>query len=233
MGPRSPTGGTGGAAVMPGRAGETLPGGRFDIWAAAHSASAGTRQASCDSLAIVMRLLSTSFLLCFALGAQEKFVPIRGGDMPGRPGVRVDDFEMAHTPVTNAQYAEFIRATGHAAPEHFIGGAPPAGFGNHPVIYVNRYDVYDYLQWRSKKEGRIYRLPMAAEHEYAAKAGRDGLKYVWSESDPKNQTNYDETGDRAFADWKKHLKPVKSYSPNPWDLYDMSGNVWQMVGNEY
>ncbi|HNY38909.1 MAG TPA: SUMF1/EgtB/PvdO family nonheme iron enzyme [Bryobacteraceae bacterium] len=125
-----------------------------------------------------MRLLSVSFLLCFALGAQEKFVPIRGGDLPGRPGVRVDDFEMADAPVTGAQYAEFIRATGHAAPEHFVAGAPPQGFEKHPVIYVNRYDVYGYLQWRSKKEGRIYRLPMAAEHEYAAKAGRDGAAYL-------------------------------------------------------
>ena len=180
-----------------------------------------------------MRLLSISFLLCFALAAQEKFVPVRGGDLPGRAGVRVDDFEMADAPVTNAQYAEFIRATGHAAPEHFVGGVPPAGFENHPVIYVNRYDIFDYLQWRSGKERRIYRLPMAAEHEYAAKAGRSGLKYVWGQSDPKNQTNYDETGDRSFGDWKKHLKPVKSYQPNPWGLYDMSGNVWQMVGNEY
>ncbi|MBE0658025.1 MAG: SUMF1/EgtB/PvdO family nonheme iron enzyme, partial [Bryobacteraceae bacterium] len=187
---------------------------------------------------IAMRLtpvlfLSTSFLLSFTLPAQEKFVPVQGGELPGRPGVRVENFEIADAPLTNAQYAEFIRSTGHRAPEHFTANAPPAGFENHPVIFVNRYDVYAYLQWRSNKEGRIYRLPMSAEHEYAAKAGRDNLKFVWGDSAPTGQANFDDTGNRDFSDWKRYLKPVKSYQPNPWGLHDMSGNVWQMVGNEY
>lgn len=179
------------------------------------------------------RVVCIVFALCFAAAAQERFVPIQGGEVPDRPGVRVESFEMADTPLTNAQYAEFLRATGHRAPEHFAGGVPPPGFENHPVIFVNRYDVYAYLQWRSKKENRIYRLPLSAEHEYAAKAGRAGLKYVWGDADPQGKTNYADSGDRDFSAWQKHLKPVKSYAPNPWGLYDMSGNVWQMVSNEY
>lgn len=173
-----------------------------------------------------------AMLLCAAASAQEKFVPIEGGHLPGRPGVRVESFEMADTPLTNAQYAEFLRATSYHAPEHFVNGAPPRGFENHPVIFVNRYDVYAYLRWRSKKENRIYRLPLSAEHEYAAKAGRDGLKYVWGDADPAGKANFAEA-DRDYTAWQKFLKPVKSYEPNPWGLYDMSGNVWQMVGNEY
>ncbi len=178
------------------------------------------------------RFLLFAMLLCAAASAQERFVPIEGGHLPGRPGVRVESFEMADTPLTNAQYAEFLRATGYRPPEHFVQGAPPRGFENHPVIFVNRYDVYAYLQWRSKKESRIYRLPLSAEHEYAAKAGRDGLKYVWGDADPAGKANFADS-DRDYTAWQKFLKPVKSYEPNPWGLYDMSGNVWQMVGNEY
>lgn len=183
--------------------------------------------------AVSVRVICLFLLLCAGAAAQEKFILIQGGEVPDRPGVRVESFEMADTPLTNAQYAEFIRATGHQAPEHFIGGAPPRGFENHPVIFVNRYDVYAYIQWRSKKENRIYRLPLSAEHEYAAKAGRSGLKYVWGDADPQGKANYDDAGGRDFTAWQKYLKPVKSYEPNPWGLYGMSGNVWQMVGNEY
>jgi formylglycine-generating enzyme required for sulfatase activity len=73
------------------------------------------------------RFLLSAILLCAAAPAQEKFIPIQGGELPGRPGVRVESFEMADTPLTNAQYAEFIRATGYRAPEHFTAARrPPA-----------------------------------------------------------------------------------------------------------
>ncbi|MCW5982006.1 MAG: SUMF1/EgtB/PvdO family nonheme iron enzyme [Bryobacteraceae bacterium] len=180
-----------------------------------------------------MRTIGALLLFCPVLWAQEKFVPIRSGELPGRPGVRVDDFEIADAPVTNAQWAGFLQATGRPAPEHFVAGAPPGGFEAHPVIYVNRYDAYEYARWRSSKEDRAYRLPTPAEWEYAARAGRAGVKYAWGDEDPRGRANYDETGDRAFPDWRKHLKPVRSYAANPWGLYDMAGNVWQMVTNEY
>jgi rhamnogalacturonan endolyase len=168
-------------------------------------------------------------LLCLPLFPQERFVPIPEGPMPGRPEIFLDAFELADAPVTNAQYADFVRATGHRAPAHWANGQIPSGFENHPVIYVNRYDAEAYVAWRSKKEGRAYRIPMSAEMEYAARPGSATALYPWGDADPAGQANYDATGDRQFPDWQKHLKPVRSYPANRWRLFDLSGNVWQMV----
>ncbi len=169
-----------------------------------------------------MKLLVLIAFLLLPGGAAETFIPVRGdGD--------VLDFEMADAPVTNAEYALFIRATGHPAPQHWQQNAPPQGFENHPVIYVNRYDVEKYLEWRSAVEKRAYRLPYPSEFEYAARAGRPAVPYAWGGDAPKDQANFDPDGTRSYPDWKKHLKPVRSYAPNPWKLYDLAGNVWQMV----
>jgi rhamnogalacturonan endolyase len=148
----------------------------------------------------------------------------------GRLGdVRIEDYEIAVTPMTNSEYKLFVDATGHAAPLHWINGAIPPGMEQHPVIFVNRYDVSAYVDWRSRKEGRIYRVPSTAEYEFAARAGLPNAVYPWGSEAPNGKANYDAAGQRTFAQWREFLKPVKSYQPNPLGLYDMAGNVWQMV----
>lgn len=134
-----------------------------------------------------MRLLVSAFFCCLFTAAAQKFIPVRGD-------ANVLDFEIADAPLTNAEYAEFIAATRHTPPLHWENGQPPRGFENHPVIYVNRYDVEKYLAWRTAREGRIYRLPTPAEFEYAARAGRPGTLYPWGNEAPSNQANFDPRG---------------------------------------
>ena len=170
--------------------------------------------------------------MALALGGvagAEEFVLIRGGALPGRPGVRVDDFEMAVRPVTNREYKRFVDATGHAPPLHWQAGRIPEGFDDRPVIFVNRYDVQAYLRWRSEKEGRVYRLPTRTEYEYAARAGRSDARYPWGNESPEGRANYDPGGARSFTQWRRYLQPARSGEPNPWGLYGMAGNVWQLV----
>jgi rhamnogalacturonan endolyase len=172
----------------------------------------------------------TLLLVAAAYGAAADYVLVRGGLLrPGQPTLRLDDFEMAVHPVTNAEYKVFVDETGYPPPLHWEKGRIPAGFENHPVIFVNRSDAWAYARWLSRKEKRTYRLPTAAEFEYAARAGVPDARYPWGDAPPDGRANYDAKGDRNFADWRKHLKPVKSYPPNAWGLYDMAGNVWQMV----
>jgi rhamnogalacturonan endolyase len=161
-----------------------------------------------------MRALILGLFLTLACGA-ETFVRIP-------PTAQLDEFEIATHPVTNLDYKQFLDGTGFAPPLH-------SGPDNYPVVFVNRYDVEAYLKWRAAKEGRVYRLPTVSEFEHAARAGVAGARYPWGNDPPEGKANYDPKGDRTFGQWKQHLKPVGSYAPNGYGLYDMAGNVWQMV----
>jgi len=177
-----------------------------------------------------MPLLLLVVICAASTPAATDFVLVRGGLLrPGNAMLRVDDFEMLDHPVTNAEYKLFVDETGYPPPQHWESGRIPAGMENWPVIFVNRADVAAYTGWRTKKEGRTYRLPTAAEFEYAARAGSPQSLYPWGNESPTGKANYDPERNRTFAEWRRHLKPVKSYAANRWGLYDMAGNAWQMV----
>jgi rhamnogalacturonan endolyase len=159
--------------------------------------------------------------------AADDFVGIKAGELSPH---RIEAFEMAAAPLTNAEYKLFVDATGAKPPQHWQNGTIPAGMEKMPVVFVNRYDADAYVKWRSGKERRIYRLPTYLEFDYAARAGAKDAKYAWGNEAPDaSRANYDPKGDRTFAEWRAFLKPVKSYPANAWGLYDMAGNVWQMV----
>ena len=170
--------------------------------------------------------------LCVSRATADDFIAIKGGTL--RPGIRLDDFELGVTPVTNADYKLFIDDAKYPPPPYWTDGKIPAGLEQHPVVFVSRYnDVRAYVDWRTKKEGRVYRLPTSSEFEYAARAGRADAIYPWGTAEPTPQlANFSEKGERDISIWKQRLQPVKSHGANPWGLYDLAGNIHQMI-NEY
>ncbi len=167
-------------------------------------------------------------VLCLGCAHAADFVPIKGGVL--RPGIRLDDFEMLDHPVTNAEYKVFVDDAKYPAPPYWQNGRIPAGLENHPVVFVSRYnDVRAYTNWRTQKEGRVYRLPTASEFEYAARAGRGDIKYAWGNEAPAGHANFSEKGERDISIWRTRLQPVKKFPANPWGLFDMAGNIFQMV----
>lgn len=171
-------------------------------------------------------------LLCGEVAAADEFVRIAGGAFRERSsGVtrRVEAFEMGKHPVTNADYAAFVAATRHPAPENWPGGRPPAGQERLPVVFVNRYDAAAYVAWRSAQEQRVYRLPTRAEFEFAARGGRERARYPWGDEPPAGRANFDPADERDFGAWARHLRPVGSYPANGYGLHDMAGNVWHWV----
>ena len=99
--------------------------------------------------------------------------------------------------------------------------------GRVPVNLISRADVKVYLAWLSKKTGESYRLLSLAEFIYAARAGR-ATKLPWGDELGSNNANCKNCGSRW--DGEKPA-PVGSFKPNDWGLYDMIGNVAEMVAD--
>ncbi len=104
---------------------------------------------------------------------------------------------------------------------------------DHPVVNVTYEDCLAYCKWAGK------RLPTEAEWEYASRGGVDGEKYNWGNElvpDGKYMCNYWQGEfplDRQNKDGFLNTSPVKSFPPNRFGLYDMSGNVWEWVNDYY
>ncbi|MDX1568179.1 MAG: SUMF1/EgtB/PvdO family nonheme iron enzyme [Longimicrobiales bacterium] len=155
----------------------------------------------------------------------------------GRPQgvVNVPTFYMGRFEVTVAQYAAFVEATGHpAAPGTF--DAPL----DHPVSRVTWPDALAYARWLEERlrnspdtpepirsrlqEGWRVTLPDEAEWEKAAR-GTEGAIFPWG-----NQPRSDRANFQAGAAVSVGLF---SCPECPYDLADMSGNVWEWTRSPY
>jgi formylglycine-generating enzyme required for sulfatase activity len=139
------------------------------------------------------------------------------GNLHGPPAERpihevwVDAFRIATTPVTNAHFAEFMRATA-AAPPAFWG---KAGFDHpdQPVVGVAWEEAVACAAWAGA------RLPTEAEWEKAARGGVIGLRLPWEGEAPA--TRFDRP------------PRVRSTPPNPLGLYDLSGVCHEWCADWY
>lgn len=157
---------------------------------------------------------ATTWLACDHLGTSYD----RGPPSPARK-MEIKTFWIDRYPVTNAQFAEFVRQSNYQPThpanflKHFVDGRPPEGKLNHPVVYVSYDDAKAYAAWAGK------RLPTEAEWQYAAGAA-DGRPWPWG-SDPPS-------GERCNLN-DEATTPVEAHpaGASPFGVEDLVGNVWQ------
>lgn len=98
---------------------------------------------------------------------------------------------------------------------------------DHPVVHISWNDAVAYCEWAGK------RLPSEAEWECAARGDLVQQLYPWGDTllvDGKHRCNIWQGKFPHFnsgADGYSATAPVKSFAPNGFGLYNVSGNVWE------
>lgn len=167
--------------------------------------------------------------------------------------VYLDAYSLDQTEVTNAQFAQFVAATGHqtTAEQNGYGWiytgnwqeVPDAnwrfpqgpnngqGIDNHPVVQISWYDADAYCSWAG------HRLPTEAEWEKAAR-GAEPRAYPWGNSFDGRRLNFCDancTTEMSVDDGYAGTAPVGSYpdGASPYGVLDMAGNVFEWVADWY
>ncbi len=155
-------------------------------------------------------------------------------------------FAIMERPVTNADYARFVQATGHMLPDvseaewrasrlrhpyertrRHAWPEPdgPLGRGDHPVVLVAREDAEAYARWLSAQTGENWRLPTELEWEKAMR-GLDGRRFPWGDQYDSEQLN---SADRGPFD----TTPVGSFpaGASPFGVLDAAGQVFEWTAD--
>lgn len=143
------------------------------------------------------------------------------------PAFKIDKYE-----VTRKEYDDCVKS-GRCTPAHYSDGKchmwtskgpkkvrVPVKYQspNYPVVCVSWYQARDYCSTMGK------RLPTEAEWEKAALGG-SGNTYSWGNSTP--------SASNCATPSSGSPSEVGSYKANGYQIFDMTGNVWEWVKDRY
>jgi len=148
--------------------------------------------------------------------------------------VSIKTFYLDKYEVTNAAFQKFIRArpeweAAHI-PKRFHNGNYltdwnadnfPPGKANHPVVNVSWYAAVAFCQWSGK------RLPTEAEWEFAARGGLADKTFPWGD-EPVDSARANYSGSNIHG-----TRSVGSYPANGCGLFDIAGNVWEFLADDW
>jgi formylglycine-generating enzyme required for sulfatase activity len=149
-----------------------------------------------------------------------------------RPGSLV--FFQASGPVDLRDVSQWWRYTPGADWRHPKGpGSTLHGLDQHPVTHVAAEDADAYASWAGKE------LPTEAEWEFAARGGLEGAVFAWGDELAPGGRPMANTWQGEFP-WQDRKPPgrrgtsaIRSFPPNGYGLYDMTGNVWEWTSDYF
>jgi sulfatase modifying factor 1 len=200
------------------------------------------KQTNCNNMAISSMALVRGGTVQIGIDATQipSFLTIFGIDGPQlfqdevpKHGVTLDDFYIDECPVTNAQFKRFTDANPEWQPDriprqldngnylkHWKETDALTTHADHPAVNVNWYAAVAYCRWSGK------RLPTEIEWEHAARGGGNGLFPWGNQPVDGSRANFSGSGLNTTS-------PVGKYPANGYGLFDMAGNVWQFVADEW
>jgi formylglycine-generating enzyme required for sulfatase activity len=113
-------------------------------------------------------------------------------------------------------------------PDSNVGGRE-----RHPVVHVSYGDACAYARWAEKD------LPTEAEWERAARGGLEQKVFAWGDEFAPGGRMSANTWQGEFpwenlrTDGFEGTSPIRSFAPNGFGLYDMTGNTWEWTCDWY
>jgi iron(II)-dependent oxidoreductase len=133
--------------------------------------------------------------------------------------VEMDGFQISKYEVTNHQYMEFIRKTGHQPPsgEFWPAGRFRSGEEDFPVVGISRDDASDYCRYHGM------RLPTEEEWEFAARTG-EGSYFPWGNTADSSGGNIASGYPVRAGESKRDVNAI--------GIHDLAGNVREWTSSE-
>jgi len=191
----------------------------------------------------------------FIMGSERGYA----NERPAHPVVIDRAFWMGRFEITNRQYACFDpeHDSGLETGEQYQFGDYERGHHlcrpEQPVVRVSWDQAMAFCDWLSNETGMRFTLPSEAQWEYACRS--DGTSPLWygtlNDDFSRSANLADATGhtvdyphvptalppwrpaETRFDDGWRVSAPVGTFQPNPWDLYDMHGNVAEWTRSTY
>jgi formylglycine-generating enzyme required for sulfatase activity len=162
---------------------------------------------------------------CFMMGSDD-------GPEDERPAHEVcisRDFYLSKTEITQKQWTDTGMIDSKIGSQHFYGDNKPAVNG--VTFLSSEVAILTFIKNLGKKTGGHYRLPTEAEWEYAARAGTT-TKYFFGDSTGSNDEVLKEYA-WFSSNSDSQIHEVATKKPNPWGLYDIYGNVYELTQDYY
>ena len=147
------------------------------------------------------------------------------------PRISVKPFQIDKTPVTNAEFAQFVKANpkwqrGNVsvkqAESNYLKqwdkNGPKAADANKPVTNVSWFAAHAYCAAQGK------RLPTNDEWEFVGLASE-------LQANGSNEPSYNRTILSWYENGSKGLKNIRQNKPNFYGVYDMHGLIWEWTSD--
>ena len=207
----------------------------------------GERWRDCDECPEMITIPAGTFTMGSPVHEEGRY----DREGPAHPVMIARPFAIGVYEVTRDEYSRFVLATNHSSSDQSClvneghHWEERAGRGwqdpnfhqsmRHPAVCISWDDATAYVSWLSGRTGVDYRLPSAAEWEYAARAGTS-TPWYWGDNIEEQCRNANGADGATDFPWRTRCDDgyertalVGLFQANAFGLYDMLGNAWEWV----